>query len=458
MTMPVATPMAKLMPNSVPQNLVMLPPDRAPGHHIDRLHDGHQMKDRPSVSGTNRKWYSAVSANCRRDSSTTRASCRRSARPAAAPAPGRRAGQASGQSAMRAAGQRDGLIRGRTGTSPAMPRQAAWTCPRRWGRQMARTSPATDLHVADAAAARRGLGRGCGRRHFLSRHLPQRRRDAVRRVADAAPVGDGAAQGGGGLGQRHGGEKAHGGDGGAEHAPAGCRSRPAPARRPWRHDAGQFLASARRRARSPQGGRPARAASGLGMPWRGRSGRAGWPWTARSSRAATRSSAWPRKSALGPRGAAARGRAARRKPPDARRQRRAQMRAADPERHLPARQRMRSARMRLRKASQRRHRRQHDAQGQPVQRIGIGHDARQRRPAAQALHLRPWQRGQGPASTAPRKPRDGAQRGVVAQHAFARSGRRCGSAPAPGPRPPGERRRTSRPRPAPPSARQWPRR
>ena len=28
-------------------------------------------KDSPSVSGTNRKWYIAVSANCRRDSSTT---------------------------------------------------------------------------------------------------------------------------------------------------------------------------------------------------------------------------------------------------------------------------------------------------------------------------------------------------------------------------------------------------
>src|SRR5690242_19984878 len=29
------------------------------------------IHDRPSVSGTNRKWYSAVSANCRRDSVTT---------------------------------------------------------------------------------------------------------------------------------------------------------------------------------------------------------------------------------------------------------------------------------------------------------------------------------------------------------------------------------------------------
>jgi hypothetical protein len=29
------------------------------------------MKARPSVSGTNRKWYIAVSANCQRDRSTT---------------------------------------------------------------------------------------------------------------------------------------------------------------------------------------------------------------------------------------------------------------------------------------------------------------------------------------------------------------------------------------------------
>src|SRR3954462_6933182 len=29
------------------------------------------MKDRPNVSGTNRKWYIAVNANWRRDSSTT---------------------------------------------------------------------------------------------------------------------------------------------------------------------------------------------------------------------------------------------------------------------------------------------------------------------------------------------------------------------------------------------------
>src|ERR1700751_1233449 len=30
-----------------------------------------RIHDRPSVSGTNRKWYSAVTANCRRDRSTT---------------------------------------------------------------------------------------------------------------------------------------------------------------------------------------------------------------------------------------------------------------------------------------------------------------------------------------------------------------------------------------------------
>ena len=39
MTMPVATPMAKLMPNSVPQNRVMRRQIVAPGHHVDALHD-----------------------------------------------------------------------------------------------------------------------------------------------------------------------------------------------------------------------------------------------------------------------------------------------------------------------------------------------------------------------------------------------------------------------------------
>src|ERR1700680_1086198 len=32
-----------------------------------------RIQDRPSVSGTNRKWYSAVTANCSRDRSTTSA-------------------------------------------------------------------------------------------------------------------------------------------------------------------------------------------------------------------------------------------------------------------------------------------------------------------------------------------------------------------------------------------------
>ena len=42
MTMPVATPMAKLMPNSVPQNSVAFRQTCAPGHDIDALHDRHQ--------------------------------------------------------------------------------------------------------------------------------------------------------------------------------------------------------------------------------------------------------------------------------------------------------------------------------------------------------------------------------------------------------------------------------
>ena len=42
MVMPVATPMAKLMPNSTPQNFDHVAPDLAAGHHIDRLHDAEQ--------------------------------------------------------------------------------------------------------------------------------------------------------------------------------------------------------------------------------------------------------------------------------------------------------------------------------------------------------------------------------------------------------------------------------
>ena len=51
MVMPVATPMAKLMPNSTPQNFVMSRQIVAAGHHIDRLHDAEQ-DGKPSVSGT----------------------------------------------------------------------------------------------------------------------------------------------------------------------------------------------------------------------------------------------------------------------------------------------------------------------------------------------------------------------------------------------------------------------
>ena len=42
MVMPVATPMAKLMPNSVPQNFVMSRQIGATRHHIDGLHDAEQ--------------------------------------------------------------------------------------------------------------------------------------------------------------------------------------------------------------------------------------------------------------------------------------------------------------------------------------------------------------------------------------------------------------------------------
>ena len=43
---PVATPMAKLMPNSSPQNLRHALPDLAPGHDVDRFHD-HQDHGQP---------------------------------------------------------------------------------------------------------------------------------------------------------------------------------------------------------------------------------------------------------------------------------------------------------------------------------------------------------------------------------------------------------------------------
>ncbi len=70
MTMPVATPMAKLMPNRTPQNRVILRQISLPviTYTLSMM---ATMNDRPRVSGTNRKWYIAVSANCSRDSSTT---------------------------------------------------------------------------------------------------------------------------------------------------------------------------------------------------------------------------------------------------------------------------------------------------------------------------------------------------------------------------------------------------
>ncbi len=54
MVMPVATPMAKLMPNSLPQNLVMSRQMVRPVM-TQTLSMMASMNDRPSVSGTNRK-------------------------------------------------------------------------------------------------------------------------------------------------------------------------------------------------------------------------------------------------------------------------------------------------------------------------------------------------------------------------------------------------------------------
>ncbi len=69
-TRPVATPMAKLMPNSVPQNRVIW---RQTGLRVMTytLSMMATRNERPSVRGTNKKWYIAVKANCSRDSSTT---------------------------------------------------------------------------------------------------------------------------------------------------------------------------------------------------------------------------------------------------------------------------------------------------------------------------------------------------------------------------------------------------
>ena len=70
MVMPVATPIAKLMPNSTPQNCVMrFQISRAVMTYTDSMIT--RIMDRPKVSGTNRKWYSAVSANCSRERLTT---------------------------------------------------------------------------------------------------------------------------------------------------------------------------------------------------------------------------------------------------------------------------------------------------------------------------------------------------------------------------------------------------
>ncbi|CPK52845.1 Uncharacterised protein [Bordetella pertussis] len=65
-----ATPRAKLMPNSVPQNIVIRFQIWRPVMTYT-LSMMARMNDRPSVRGTNRKWYSAVAANWNRDRLTT---------------------------------------------------------------------------------------------------------------------------------------------------------------------------------------------------------------------------------------------------------------------------------------------------------------------------------------------------------------------------------------------------
>ncbi len=62
--------MAKLMPNSAPQNFTMSRQTVRPvvTYTLSMI---ASSTDRPSVSGTNRKWYIAVRPNCRRDSETT---------------------------------------------------------------------------------------------------------------------------------------------------------------------------------------------------------------------------------------------------------------------------------------------------------------------------------------------------------------------------------------------------
>src|SRR5450631_812890 len=62
--------MAKLIPNRTPQNWVMRfqISRRVITYTVSMITSIHT---KPSVSGTNRKWYSAVTANCSRERSTT---------------------------------------------------------------------------------------------------------------------------------------------------------------------------------------------------------------------------------------------------------------------------------------------------------------------------------------------------------------------------------------------------
>jgi hypothetical protein len=62
--------MAKLIPNSTPQNLVIW---RQMGRPVITYTVSMMAMsiDNPRVRGTNRKWYSAVKANCSRESPTT---------------------------------------------------------------------------------------------------------------------------------------------------------------------------------------------------------------------------------------------------------------------------------------------------------------------------------------------------------------------------------------------------
>src|SRR5690606_20568713 len=73
MTMPVPTPSAKLMPNSTPQYIVIRRQISRPviTYTLSMI---ASRNDSPSVSGTKRKWYIAVSANCSRDRITTSSS------------------------------------------------------------------------------------------------------------------------------------------------------------------------------------------------------------------------------------------------------------------------------------------------------------------------------------------------------------------------------------------------